>query len=155
MANYVLDTGLLLGFSKNAPWANRVREECKLFAADATVYTSIVCHGEMLAIAERRQWQEAKRAKLREILKGIPAMGIDAPEILSAYAKISAWTKHGKSVAPSGEKPPKPAISMAHNDLWVAATAYASRATLLSTDKDFEHMHDIWFPYVYVDRNSN
>ena len=40
---------------------------------------------------------------------------------------------------------------MGKNDLWIAATAYASNSVLLSTDKDFAHLHDEWINYVYVD----
>ena len=29
---------------------------------------------------------------------------------------------------------------MTQNDLWIAATAHVSRTTLLSTDKDFDHL---------------
>lgn len=65
---------------------------------------------------------------------------------------IDTWT-HGKKVdAPRRGPPPKPAISMQQNDLWVAATAHESQAVLLSTDKDFEHMKEIWFGFYYVDQ---
>ena len=30
---------------------------------------------------------------------------------------------------------------MGKNDLWIAATAFVTKATLLTTDKDFDHMH--------------
>ena len=50
--------------------------------------------------------------------------------------------------------PPTPAVSMKQNDIWIAATAHVSQATLLSTDRDFEHLHGIWVDYSYVDQSK-
>ena len=44
---------------------------------------------------------------------------------------------------------------MAQNDLWIAATAYESKATLISTDKDFKRLEDVWIDYVYVDQKMH
>ena len=76
-----------------------------------------------------------------------------AKPILNAYARIDAWT-HGKSVdAPEFMSPPKPAVPMKQkqNDMWIAATAYAMEAVLLSTDNDFRHLRSIGLKYVYVE----
>jgi predicted nucleic acid-binding protein len=35
--------------------------------------------------------------------------------------------------------------NMGKNDLWIAATAYALNAVLLTTDADFDHLHQIFF----------
>ena len=40
---------------------------------------------------------------------------------------------------------------MGKNDIWIAATAHASKATLLSTDKDFDHLDGVWLKRLYVD----
>jgi len=36
------------------------------------------------------------------------------------------------------------ARNMGKNDLWIAATAYVTEATLLTMDKDFEHLKDVY-----------
>ena len=41
---------------------------------------------------------------------------------------------------------------MGKNDLWIAATAHASGAILLSTDGDFEHLASVWFRYERIDQ---
>ena len=48
--------------------------------------------------------------------------------------------------------PPKSAVRMGKNDLWVAATAHAIGAILLSTDGDFDHLDGVWFRYERVDQ---
>ena len=41
---------------------------------------------------------------------------------------------------------------MKQNDIWIATTAHVSDAVLLSTDKDFEHLNDVWLKFIYVDQ---
>lgn len=149
---FVLDTGMLLGIITDAEWAQRARSECDLDDPQTLVTTSVVCHGEIMAISEKRQWGAKNREKLANLLYEIPAVGIKQ-SILSAYARIDAWT-HGKSVVDQPKPPPKPAASMSQNDMWIAATAHATDATLLSADRDFEHLHNAWINLVYVDQRK-
>ena len=150
---FLLDTGMLLGFVRNAPWALRVRTEFDLGDTETMVFTSVICQGELLALAEKNGWGEGKRNHLDEVLNRFPTLDINKQPILRAYALIDAWT-HGKPVASPGQAlPPKPAVPMTQNDLWIAATAHESKATLLSTDKDFVHLNDVWIKYVYVNQN--
>ena len=61
----------------------------------------------------------------------------------------------GKDVAaPRGTRPPKPTVPMGKNDLWIAATAHASGAILLSTDGDFEHLDGILLKYKKIDQTA-
>ena len=148
---FLLDTGMMLGFVRGAPWATRVHEEYDLGSLETVVVTSIICQGELLALAEKRGWREKKRAKLARTLSRMPTLDINKQPILNAYALIDAWT-HGKHVAsPRNASPPKPARSMGKNDLWIAATAYANDAVLLTTDTDFDHLDDVWFKRIYID----
>ena len=72
--------------------------------------------------------------------------------ILEAYARIDAWT-HGNPVnSPRNAPPPRQAVPMKQNDIWVAATAHASGSALLSTDKDFAHLDDVWFDFTWIDQ---
>ena len=148
---FLLDTGVMLGFVRGAPWAARAHEEYGLGSLETMVVTSVICQGELLAFAEKKGWREKKRVKLARTLNRVPTLDINKQPILNAYALIDAWT-HGKPVAaPRHAPPPKPARSMGKNDLWIAATAHASDAVLLTTDTDFCHLDDIWFKCIYVD----
>lgn len=74
---------------------------------------------------------------------------------IEAYARIDAWT-HGRSVAsPRDTPPPRPAVAMTQNDLWIAATAHVSQTTLVSTDCDFDHLNGIWINRFYVDQSRH
>lgn len=153
MTRFLLDTNLLLGFLRDAPWAIRIRAELNL--PEALVFTSVICRGELLALAEKNGWGHKKRTRLEQVMNKVPTLDLGRPTILEAYARIDAWT-HGKPVtSPQDTPPPRPAVSMAQNDLWIAATAHASEATLLSTDGDFQHLGDIWFKFIYVEQTQD
>ncbi|MDE0152442.1 MAG: type II toxin-antitoxin system VapC family toxin [Gammaproteobacteria bacterium] len=153
MRRFLLDTGVLLGFIRKAEWAERVWKELNLDSKEAIIFTSIICVGELLALSEKLGWGKSKKSRLEEVLAKYSALDINDQGVLRAYAMIDAWT-HGQKVdAPRRTPPPKPAISMQQNDLWIAATAHESQATLLSTDKDFKHLKEIWFGFHYVDQN--
>ena len=116
------------------------------------VFTSVICKGEMLALAEKNGWGHKKRTHLEQVLNGVPTLDINRRTILDAYARIDAWT-HGRPVASQSiAPPPKPAVPMKQNDIWIAATAHASGATLLSTDTDFQHLDGIWFEFIYINQ---
>ena len=132
---FLLDTGVLLGILKDAPWARRTRSDNHLDDSQTLITTSVVCHGEIMAISEKRQWGDKKHANLTQLLSEIPAVGIKQRPILN----------------PS---PPKPARKMNQNDMWIAATAHAIEAVLVSTDRDFEHLRDAWIDFVYVDQQE-
>lgn len=158
MANrrrFLLDTGLLLGLTRKAPWARHALDRLKLDSPEVLSYTSVICHGEILSLAEKRGWGGPKRVELEQVLRELPRLDINRAPILSAYALIDAWT-HGRRVASPGDAPPpRPAVPMKQNDLWIAATAHASSAALVSTDKDFHHLHNVWFEFVLVDQTRD
>ena len=147
---YLLDTGLLLGFTRKAPWALKVREAHDLGNAENMVFTSVICRGEILALAEKNGWGSERRARLETMLRQIPQLDISRGQVIEAYARLDAWTHGNSVVAPKNTQPPKPAVSMTQNDIWIAATAHASGATLLSTDRDFRHLHNVWLQFAYV-----
>lgn len=151
MKRFLLDTGMLLGLTRKAPWARRTLDRVHLDDQETATFTSVICHGELLALAEKNGWGERRRTELASTLAKVPTLDINKQAILNAYALIDAWT-HGKSVTtPHNVSPPEPAISMGKNDIWIAATAHASKATLLSTDKDFDHLDSVWLKHLYVD----
>ena len=152
MKRYLLDTNMLLGFTRQATWARWVHEKLDLGESATMVFTSVICRGELLALAEKTGWGAKKRDAMVEVLNRFPTLDLNRDSILNAYASFDAWT-HGKNLPdPSRPPPPKPAVSMKQNDLWVAATAIATSATLITTDKDFEHLHGLWLDRFLVDQ---
>ena len=154
MRRFMLDTNILLGLTRKAPWARWAYDEFDLGDPAAISFTSVVCIGEMLAIAEKRRWGSRKKMELERVLRDFPALPVQDTAILRAYALIDAWTQGTPVESPTGTAPPKPAVPMSKNDLWIAATTHVSGATLLSTDKDFGHLDGVWFRYEFVDQKA-
>lgn len=154
MKRYLLDTNILLGFTRRAPWAQWAYMEYELGAPANIVFTSVICKGEILALAEKRGWGVTKREGLELVLNQFPTVDVNKDSVLNAYAIIDTWT-HGTPVTDSSFPAPcKPAVSMKQNDLWVAATSCASKAILLTTDKDFDHLDGVCLSRIWVDQSS-
>ncbi len=152
MRRFLLDTNILLGLARGAPWARWAYNRFGLGNSEVIYYTSVVCVGELLALAEKFGWGHQRRIRLERLLEEWPALPITDPDILTAYALIDAWSCGKQVTAPGGASPPKSAVKMGKNDLWVAATAHATGAVLLSTDGDFEHLDGVWLQYQHVDQ---
>jgi tRNA(fMet)-specific endonuclease VapC len=43
---------------------------------------------------------------------------------------------------------------MGKNDLWIAATARAASATLITTDTDFDHLHPVLVKRELIDQRT-
>jgi predicted nuclease of predicted toxin-antitoxin system len=64
------------------------------------------------------------------MLDSLVPVQLDHPGIIDAYVHLDLCS-HGHSQG---------ARNMGKNDLWIAAAAHASGATLLTTDQDFAHL---------------
>ncbi|MEM1120939.1 MAG: PIN domain nuclease, partial [Bacteroidota bacterium] len=69
-------------------------------------------------------------------------------EIYEAYAKIDAFSRGHYSQETQSKK--FSSIKMGKNDLWIAATTAVVEGTLITTDKDFAHLDQIFFQVKYV-----
>lgn len=147
---FLLDTGLLLGLCREAPWAVNACERLGVFSARTVVSTSIVCVGELTALARRYKWGIKKLATFEKLLNQVPAINLDSESFVKCYADITNWTEGIKRDYPIDDPPPKPANKIGQNDSWVAATARESNLTLLSTDTDFEILRDRWIRFEYI-----
>ena len=141
MRRLVLDTGVLLALvldrSRPALEGSGVRDPT------AFRFTSIVCHAELLSLSRQRRWGREKQEQVARLLEAVPGIPVQSRELLDLYARLDAWSR-GKEPGPNGEPPVRPARTMGKNDLWVAATARLGQATLVTTDKDFDHLHAVW-----------
>jgi predicted nucleic acid-binding protein len=74
---------------------------------------------------------------LQAILDEVVWIDIDHPDILDAYGEIDHASRT------SGR-------SMGKNDVWIAATAKVTKATLLTTDVDFDHLHGTHLDRIWI-----
>jgi tRNA(fMet)-specific endonuclease VapC len=138
----LLDTNILIHLARGGVAAQRLEERYGLRSRRQTPFICIVTVGEMLAIARRNAWGGARLSALEQLAANLVVVGIDRDPVLRAYAEFDAeLTRAGTRM---GQQ----------NDLWIAATAAATGAVVLSTDRDFDALHPARIQREWVDPES-
>jgi len=138
---YLLDTNILIELIRGNPLGQHIDARFGLRVALNRSMICVVTVGEMHSLVRQFAWGQAKIDALEEMLRELVWLDINNPQVLDAYGEID----HASIVA--GRK-------MGKNDVWIAATARVTRATLLTTDPDFDHLHGTWIHRVWVDPNQ-
>lgn len=145
MKIFVLDTNILIHYLKNTSLVKDVQHYLNQYKNYITII-SVVTKAELQAIALLKNWGNNRLKALSELLSSIAYLDIEYgnEELLNAYASIHAFSQ-GKTSAPNGQMLGTSSRNMGKNDLWIAATAHALNAILLTTDGDFDHLHNLYF----------
>jgi tRNA(fMet)-specific endonuclease VapC len=136
---YVLDTNILLHYLRASNIALQI--DVKYNPLNSNVNEAIVCVvsvGELKAIAKMNHWGRTRLEQLELLLDELIVTDIHTEDMLERYAEIDAFSNGklmGRSLGMSSR-------NMGKNDLWIAATASLLDATLLTTDQDFNHLHN-------------
>ena len=141
----LLDTNILLIYARDGEPSRRLDQQLGLQAGRAQGIISVITVGEANAFAMKRNWGEKRRERLMEMMRSklIP-VDINRAEIFAAYAEIDYFS----------EKLAKPARPMGQNDMWIAATAHVLQIELVTTDKDFDHLHGTKLNRRWIDPTS-
>jgi tRNA(fMet)-specific endonuclease VapC len=133
--NFLLDTNILLILSKNRSSAFL---DSIIDNEDNRIYLSIVTLAEIKSIGFRNNWGKEKWDILDTILKRFAIMEVNE-SLLETYVQIDAYSqRRNPSFQEYGFATPR---NMGKNDLWIASTAALLGLTLVTTDKDFDHLH--------------
>ena len=124
---YLLDTNILVHLVRGDGIGQHIQADYAPMLLDPRPLISIVSEGELRSLTYQFHWGKQKIEQSLFYLSYFKRASIDQPEIYEAYAAIDAY---GISVG----------RSMGKNDLWIAATAHVVDATILTTDKDFDHL---------------
>ena len=125
---YLLDTSILLALIRGKSLGEHIDKAYNLRTSNFKPLISIVTHGEIKVLAKKYEWGKEKSEKLQLMLDNLNTIDIDF-SIVSDYVELDYYSRKCK-----------PAVRMGKNDLWIAATAKATDAILLTTDKDFNHL---------------
>lgn len=121
---YLLDTNILVHYVRRDPVWEWIRERRELLTRDPRPLISIVTVGEARSLALQFRWGLSKIKKLNFALSYFEELPVARNELVDIYATLD-------SVTTLAGRP------MGKNDLWIASTAIACQATLLTTDRDF------------------
>ena len=137
VADYLLDTNILVHLIRGDKTGRQVDERFGLRTNLSACAISVVTVGEMLSLAQRREWGPNKMQALETLLGRLLQIDLNDRNILEAYAAIDNFSKDRTH-------------DMGKNDIWIAATAKAIGYTLLTNDKDFQHLHDTQIKCIYI-----
>jgi len=133
MRKFVLDNNIILAYIRQSGPFMKAESILQLASDDAQLIISVVTIGEIRVLSQRNGWGQKKVEMLNRFFEEtllVVDISIGAPELLDAYVDIDVSSTN------SGRK-------MSKNDLWIAATAKVTNATLVTTDGDFDHLNGL------------
>lgn len=136
--NYLFDTNILLHYLRASKVKQLIDTNFKPFNSDNNSIISVVSIGEIISLSLQNQWGIKKMKTLDHLLSLFVIADIHADDIIQRYAEIDAYSQGRLSTLPSQHS----ARNMGKNDIWIAASASVLSATLLTTDKDFDHLKE-------------
>ena len=126
--SYLLDTNIFVHLTRADDTGRKIERTFGLCSMMHRCMISAVTAGEIESLIWQFKWGEKKRDVIHSLLREVVSIDLDQPEIIEAYGIIDSKSRS------MGRK-------MGKNDACIAATANVTGATLLTADKDFEHLH--------------
>ena len=138
---FLTDTNILLAYIRFSLLGLYIEAKYHLLTINPVPYISVVTEGEVRAFALKRGWGVNKTADMRQRLNALTIIPLPYRNIVEAYATIDDFCeRHG--------------YALGKNDIWIAATATVTGATLLTTDRDFEPLHGRYLQCEWVSPDS-
>jgi tRNA(fMet)-specific endonuclease VapC len=142
VGSLLLDTNVVVLLCRGGHAARELGRRYSLHARRETPAICAVTMGEALALARSNGWGEQKRGMLRDLLERLVVVDIQQERVLDAYTEVYV---HARA---AGRRMGQ------HNDMWIAAAAIATGATILTTDRDFDVLHPALLTREWVDPES-
>jgi len=130
MNRFVLDTSFLLNLIRNTPASQTLVTQLGINDPGSLIILSVVSVAEIRVLARRRNWGNPKLQKMEQVIAAAMVIDINLndDELLARYVDIDT------SSQALGRR-------MGKNDLWIAATTMVANATLITGDRDFDHLN--------------
>lgn len=151
---YVLDTNILIYLLSNKSrnsFIDLLNTKYNLFDLKNSLVLSIVTIAELKSIALQRQWGATKLNLLEKLFEQFIIIDSFGKATVDRYAEIDAFSQGKLDL---GTAKHFSARNMGKNDLWIAALASVSKSFLLTTDKDFLHLHNKYLQVKYIQKSE-
>jgi predicted nucleic acid-binding protein len=135
---YILDTNILLAYIRLGRLYTSLETSYSLWTAAPSPVISVVTEGEIRALAEELFWGSQKKQLMALLLARFTAVPLPYSNVLDKYVEIAEYSRRNGR-------------TMGKNDLWIAATAASTGATLLTTDRDFDHLNPVFITCHWID----
>jgi tRNA(fMet)-specific endonuclease VapC len=142
--NLLLDTNILIYFTK---YRNLQLLTQTINPNSQKVFVSVVSIGELKSIALQNSWGARKWQVINELLDEMIIVELNK-SLADTYAEIDAFSQcRSPSYANYPFITPR---NMGKNDLWIASTAALLGLKLVTTDADFNHLHQVFMEVEYI-----
>lgn len=136
--NLLFDTNILLHIAKY-PSSEILTQVIN--SNNKKVFTSIVSIAELKSIALQNNWGDRKLKGIDVFLNRVTFVEINE-NLINTYVEIDAFSQcRNPSYLNYPFATPR---NMGKNDLWIAATAALLGLKLVTTDADFNHLHEVF-----------
>ncbi|MEA2694386.1 MAG: tRNA(fMet)-specific endonuclease VapC [Acidobacteriota bacterium] len=134
----LLDTNILVHLVRGNSLGRWLEEQFAISSRTERPLISVVTIGEALALGKKFAWGQARIETLEALFSELVVLDINSEVVLRAYAEIDhRLSEMGNPIQ--------------HNDMWIAATAVAAQAHLLTTDRDFDALHPSPLTRTWID----
>ena len=143
VARHLYDTNILVALVRDRDLGQFIATHHPVDPSEPP-FLGLVSVGEIRSLANQFGWGDAKRQRMEGVLDDLTLLDLSTPGVVAAYVEVElACLAHAGG-----------ARVLSKNDLWIAATARATGATLLTTDRDFDLLHPGLLTRVYIDPSS-
>lgn len=105
------------------------------------LYISIVSEAELKSLSIRNNWGAHRKNSLDNILDIVDIVDVNKSSV-NTYAEIDAFSQRLNPGFKYSFDTPR---NMGKNDLWIASVASLLGLKLVTTDADFDHLHNVFF----------
>lgn len=124
----VLDTNILVHWLRGKEFGAKLHADYALGARSPRPIVPLVVKAEIKSLAYQFNWGDDRHRALDELLRALPIAEISSEPVIDTYARLDHESR-------------KLGRRMGKNDLWIAGVASVQGAVILTTDKDFDHLH--------------
>lgn len=142
---YLLDTNILIQYVNAKPLMQHIENTFAPFAVPQQNALSVVSLAEIRTIAKMNNWGNTKIDRLNYLVGLLAVVDIEQ-SLVESYVNIDAFSQGRSPLHISNFS----AKNMGKNDLWIASTASALGITLLTTDRDFEHLDPYFLKVIQI-----
>ena len=136
---FLLDTNILVNILRAKDISGLIQF---INPDNALLYISVATEAEIKSLAIRNNWGPNRKTALDTFLDQINIVEINQL-CVNSYAEIDAYSQR---LNPAFEvynfDTPR---NMGKNDLWIASLAALLGLRLVTTDANFDHLHDVFF----------
>ena len=147
---YTLDTNVLLFYVRDNETRKFIEENYAPFSSENESLISIVSIGEIMVLASANNWGDRKLKLVQKLIDKLVIVELSYEDVLDNYIEIEEYNRNIHRT----RKREGSHIKMGKNDVWIAATAMAASTSLLTSDKDFEHLDGEFFDVIIIENDG-